>query len=123
MAKTKNSAKKLSLRPRLRIQCGSEIAFGPGKADLLELIAETGSIGEAAKRMDMSYMRAWSLVQAMNDCFMQPVVTALRGGNKRGGAELTATGRRVLDAYRRMEKNSLKAARPDWQALQKLLRH
>jgi len=123
MGKTKKIAKTFSLRPRLRIQCGPEIAFGPGKADLLELIAETGSIGEAAKRMDMSYMRAWSLVQAMNDCFTQPVVTALRGGNKRGGAELTPVGRRALETYRRMEKKSLQAAQPGWLALQKLLRH
>ena len=123
MAKPKKHAKTFSLRPRFRIQCGSEIAFGPGKAELLELIAETGSIGEAAKRMDMSYMRAWSLVQAMNDCFRQPVVTAIRGGNQRGGADLTATGQQVLVAYWRMEENSLKAAKPDWQVLQKLLRH
>jgi len=123
MDKTKKSTKAFSLRPRLRIQCGSKIAFGPGKAELLEHIAETGSIGEAAKRMDMSYMRAWSLVQAMNNCFTQPVVTAIRGGNKRGGADLTATGQQVLVAYWRMEENSLKAAEPDWQILQKLLRH
>ncbi|MDR3456294.1 MAG: LysR family transcriptional regulator [Verrucomicrobiae bacterium] len=122
MSKSKKSAGPFSLRPRLRIQCGAEIAFGPGKADLLELIAKTGSIGEAAKHMDMSYMRAWSLVQAMNECFRQPVVTALRGGNQRGGAELTAIGRRVLETYRRMEKNSLKITRPDWLALKQLLR-
>ena len=122
MAKTKKSIKKFTLRPRLRIQCGGEIAFGPGKADLLELIAETGSIGEAAKRMDMSYMRAWSLVQAMNDCFQHPVVTAIRGGNKRGGAALTTAGRQVLASYRRMESKALQAAQPGWQTLQKLLR-
>jgi|SRR5450756_505817 len=122
MDKIKKRVKEFSLRPRFRIQCGGKIAFGPGKADLLEHIAATGSIGEAAKRMAMSYMRAWSLVQAMNGCFAQPVVTALRGGNRRGGAVLTATGRRVLETYRRMEKNSLKLTRPDWQALQKLLR-
>jgi len=51
----------------------------------------------------------------MNNCFTQPVVTAIRGGNKRGGADLTATGQQVLVAYWRMEENSLKAAEPDWQ--------
>ena len=110
------------LRPRFRILCGKEIAFGPGKSDLLELIAETGSIGEAAARMEMSYMRAWSLVQAMNQCFKQPVIEAARGGHERGGAELTATGRRVLELYRRMEKDSLKSVSTDWRALQKILR-
>jgi molybdate transport system regulatory protein len=122
MEKTKTPARTFSLRPRFRIQCGKAIAFGPGKADLLELIAATGSIGDAAKRMDMSYMRAWSLIRAMNGYFNQPVVVAVRGGNQHGGAALTDTGRRVLDCYRRMEKKSLKSAQPDWRMLQKLLR-
>ena len=111
----------LSLLPRFRVMRGKEIAFGPGKMELLEFIAETGSIGEAAKRMDMSYMRAWSLIQTMNACFKEPVIETVRGGHKRGGAELTATGQRVLKLYRQMEQDGLKAVQADWQALQKLL--
>ena len=118
--KTK-SAGTLSLLPRFRVMRGKEIAFGPGKMELLELVAETGSISEAAKRMDMSYMRAWSLIQTMNACFKEPVIEAVRGGHERGGAELTATGQRLLKLYRQMEKDGLKAVQADWQALQKLL--
>ena len=116
------SAGGLSLLPRFRVLRGKEIAFGPGKMELLELIAETGSIGEAARRMEMSYMRAWSLVQTMNACFKEPVIATVRGGHKRGGAALTATGRRVLELYRQMEQAGLNAVQADWQALQKLLR-
>ena len=111
-----------TLHPRFRITRGKEIAFGPGKAELLALVAETGSIGEAASRMDMSYMRAWSLVQTMNTCFKEPVIEAVRGGHERGGAELTETGRRVLELYQQMETDGLKAVQADWRALQKLLR-
>ena len=110
------------LRPRWRVLRGRDVVLGPGKADLLEAIRRRGSLRSAAKDLRMSYMRAWSLVQAMNQCFRLTVVTALRGGNKRGGAALTATGRRVLATYRRMEKHSLKAAQPGWTTLQKLLR-
>jgi molybdate transport system regulatory protein len=110
-----------SLLPRLRIVSGKKIAFGPGKAELLALVAETGSIGEAAKHMDMSYMRAWSLVQTMNACFREPVVDTARGGNRHGGAALTKTGRQVLRLYRRMGFASLKACKKDWAAFQKLL--
>lgn len=110
-----------SLFPRWRIVSGKDIAFGPGKAELLALVAATGSIGKAAKRMGMSYMRAWSLIQTMNACFKQPVVKAARGGCQRGGAQLTATGRRVLTLYQRMEKAALAAVQTDWRALQKLL--
>lgn len=101
---------------------GKKIAFGPGKTDLLRLVAETGSIGEAARRMDMSYMRAWSLIQTMNACFKEPVIVAARGGHDHGGAEVTATGRRLLALYQQMETDSLQAVQKDWQTLKKSLR-
>jgi molybdate transport system regulatory protein len=110
------------LLPRLRIVTRKKIAFGPGKAELLTLIAETGSIGDAAKQMKMSYMRAWSLVQTMNKCFKESLVETAHGGNDRGGAKLTATGKSVLKLYRQMEAASLKSVKRNWQSFQKLLR-
>lgn len=111
-----------ALHPRLRIVCGEKIAFGPGKAELLARIAETGSIAEAAARIGMSYMRAWSLVQTMNVCFKAPLVRAVRGGHRRGGAELTDAGREVLKRYQQMEADARAAVQPGWTALQRLLR-
>jgi molybdate transport system regulatory protein len=123
MMKKKSAATgSISLEPRFRIMGGQEIAFGPGKAELLQFVAETGSIGKAASRMNMSYMRAWSLIRTMNASFNKPVISALRGGHEHGGAELTETGRRVLKSYRQMEKAGRKAAQTDWRVLQKLLR-
>lgn len=122
MTKKLKSSRKASLRPRLRISSGKDIALGPGKVELLALVAETGSIGAAAKRMEMSYMRAWSLIQTMNACFKEPLVEAARGGHKRGGAGLTKTGRRALELYQQMEEASVKATRSGWQAFRKLLR-
>jgi molybdate transport system regulatory protein len=118
MAKTSRP----ELRPRFRITRGPKIAFGPGKADLLERVARTGSIGAAAASMGMSYMRAWSLIREMNKYFKQPVIASVRGGHERGGAALTPTGRRVLDLYRQMETDSLGIVQRDWQTLRKLLR-
>jgi molybdate transport system regulatory protein len=103
----KSKGPKHQFQPRLRIICGRDIAMGPGKADLLEQVAKRGSITEAAGHLGMSYMRAWTLIKTMERCFRQPVVSVSRGGAKHGGAQLTATGRRVLALYRRMEKISL----------------
>ena len=111
MKRKSTPAKSSAVHPRFRIVCGKEIAFGPGKADLLELIAETGSIGKAASRMKMSYMRAWSLIQTMNRCFKKPLVTATHGGEGGGGAELTETGRQILVLYRQLETKSSAATR------------
>jgi molybdate transport system regulatory protein len=111
-----------SIRPRLRIMRGDDIALGPGRADLLELIATTGSLRSAAKQMGISYMRAWQLVKFTNQCFREPVVAAVRGGKTGGGAKLTSAGAKALGLYRRMEKESQRAAKLPWLDLKRLLK-
>jgi molybdate transport system regulatory protein len=119
----KNKSRKHSLHPRFRILCGSDIAFGPGKADLLEALQKTGSITEAAALLEMSYMRAWNLIRTMNRCFREPLVLAMRGGTRGGGgANLSETGRQVLALYRQIENQSLETTRRDWQKLKKFLK-
>jgi molybdate transport system regulatory protein len=93
-----------SPRIRVRVLADSIVAIGPGKADLLDAIAETGSISAAARAMRMSYRRAWLLVDTMNVCFRSPLVTTEKGGAEGGGATLTPAGRRVLRAYRALAK-------------------
>lgn len=100
----------------LRIALSESFYVGPGRADLMELIAETGSISEAARRMGMSYKRAWSLVQALNDGFGAPLVETARGG-KEQGASLTPAGREVLERYRGMQAATRHAIARDVDAL------
>jgi len=88
------------LKLKLQIYCGNEIAIGPGKADLLEAIGDTGSISAAARQLGMSYRRAWLLVDVMNRCFCQKLVATQPGGGNRAGASLTPEGGAVLAAYR-----------------------
>ena len=95
---------------RLRIKLPSGDWMGPGKADLMQGIAETGSISAAGKRLGMSYKRAWSLVEVLNEMFAEPVVAASRGGAAHGGATLTASGKRVLDQYRQAQAKAAEAA-------------
>jgi molybdate transport system regulatory protein len=109
------------LRLRVRVTCGKDVAIGPGKAELLALVDETGSISEAARRMEMSYMRAWTLIQTMNQCFKEPLVASARGGKRGGGATLTATGRRALQLYQEMEEAGRMATDEHWRSFQKLL--
>jgi molybdate transport system regulatory protein len=101
-AKPTRPAKK-RFKALLRVYCGDEIALGPGKVDLLQHIAETGSISEAARRMEMSYNRAWLLVRTMNHSFKEPLVLSSRGGDKHGGAQLSKSGKDVLRLYRELE--------------------
>jgi molybdate transport system regulatory protein len=97
----------LKLRLRLTLPSGQWI--GPGKADLMTGIAETGSIAAAARRMGMSYKRAWGLVEVLNGMFSAPLVAASRGGSGHGGAALTPEGHRILALFRAIEARSAAA--------------
>lgn len=111
-----------TLRPRLRLLYGTEVALGPGKADLLAAIDHSGTLAGAAQELGMSYMRAWKLVQVMNAFFKEPLVATARGGQERGHASLTPIGRKVLSLYREMERACLQATEASFQELASQLR-
>jgi len=105
----------------LRVTISDALYLGPGRADLMELIAETGSISAAGKRMGMSYKRAWSLVQALNEGFGAPLIETSRGGAGQGGALLTANGAEVLRHYRSMQAKTRDAIAGDLAAITALM--
>jgi len=88
-------------------------AMGPGKAELIVRIRDTGSISAAARAMGMSYRRAWQLVEALNETYSEPVVTTAIGGTRGGGARVTAFGERLVTAYRAMESKASAAITGD----------
>jgi molybdate transport system regulatory protein len=96
--------------------------IGPGKAQLLDGIRETGSIAAAGRQMQMSYKRAWSLVEEMNAAFAEPLVASARGGPGGGGAVLTKTGIEVLRLYREIVQRAERAASEPIAALEAMLR-
>jgi molybdate transport system regulatory protein len=111
------------IKLKLQVYCGDEIAMGPGKAELLDAIGQTGSISAAARSLEMSYRRAWLLVDVMNRCFEQALVATKPGGGKAAGAQLTDTGRAVLAAYRTMSSRvEAGAAGADLAAIEAALR-
>lgn len=91
----------MSQKPlQIRIKHANTIVMGPGKADLLDAIDACGSISAAAKQMQMSYKRAWDLVDIINKSFNEPLVSSAPGGQHGGGAKLTDFGRLILSSYR-----------------------
>ncbi|HEY0522980.1 MAG TPA: LysR family transcriptional regulator [Stellaceae bacterium] len=101
----------------LRIDFDGADSVGPGKIRLLELLRETGSIAAAGRAMDMSYRRAWLLVDELNRSFRMPVVATKLGGSGGGGAELTHFGEELVTHYRAMEAAAYAALRPHLSAL------
>jgi molybdate transport system regulatory protein len=107
---------------RMRVVFGERGMLGPGKADLLEGIARTGSIAAAGREMDMSYKRAWELVGTLNAMFREPLVERTRGGPGGGGAVLTEAGHEVLRLYRAFEADAAEAGARRVDALRAMLR-
>ena len=96
--------------------------MGPGKSELIERIAETGSISAAARAMGMSYRRAWQLVEALNTAFRKPVVVTAVGGERGGGARVTPFGRRLVAQFRSMEGKASAAIAADLKRFSRRLR-
>jgi len=107
-------------RLTIRIDLSEDTAFGPGKARLLELINDTGSIRRAAAAMGMSYRHAWLLLQDIETVIGAPPLETRTGGAKGGGASLTKRGRAVLERYRAIELRAARAVASELQALTRL---
>jgi molybdate transport system regulatory protein len=93
-----------------RVDFSPECAVGPGKIALLEHIAGSGSLSEAARKLKMSYRRAWLLLEDLNTSFQQPVAQMSVGGRGGGGASLTPFGAELVAAYRAFESHIRKRA-------------
>lgn len=112
-----------ALKIKLQIFCGDEIAMGPGKAQLLQAIDAHGSISAAARKISMSYRRAWMLVDTMNRCWQEPLVETAPGGRARAGALVTPFGRQVLEHYLALQTKAGAVERTEgWAQLRSILR-
>ena len=105
------------LSVRFRVDLSPSCALGPGKIALLEGIARTGSLSQAARDLDMSYRRAWLLVESLKATFRRPLVISATGGKGGGGAAVTPFGNEVIAAYRALESDILRQARTRFAAL------
>ena len=110
------------VRLRLRVSVGEVVAIGPGKVSLLEAVAEHGSISAAARSIEMSYRRAWMLLDELNRSLKRPAIETAQGGERGGGARLTPTGEAIIRHYREAEQVALAAGRPHLIKLMALMR-
>jgi molybdate transport system regulatory protein len=108
-------------RITLRLDFDADRKLGPGKIALLESIRETGSISAAGRAHQMSYRRAWLLVESLNTMFAEPLVSAKPGGVKGGGAALTAAGERLVTLYREAERKTRAGAATEIARIEKAL--
>jgi molybdate transport system regulatory protein len=105
----------------LKLRLSDDEAIGPGKIRLLELLNETGSISAAGRAMDMSYRRAWLLIDELNRTFREPVAVSRMGGRDGGGAALTPFGTDLVRHYRAIESRILTSSQSHLNAIAEAL--
>ena len=111
----------MTTRLTIRFDFDNDRRLGPGKIALLESIAGAGSISAAGRAHEMSYRRAWLLVEDLNKLFVEPLVVAHPGGAKGGGARLTPMGEKIVGVYREAERKMREAAAQEVDAIEKAL--
>ncbi len=114
MKRTKTTArdsKRTVIELTIRLDLPNRGQIGPGKIELLRQIGSHQSIAAAARAMNMSYRRAWLLVQELNTLFSRPLVAKWLGGKSRGGATLTPDGEKLVSAYEMLVKRAAETNR------------
>ena len=106
---------------RMRIRKGDTVALGPGKVALLEAVREHGSISAAARSLEMSYRRAWLLIDELNRSLKSPATVSEQGGQSGGGCVLTPVGENIIRLYRDVEARAHEACARQIAALTRLM--
>lgn len=107
---------------RMRIRHEDHVALGPGKVELLEAVRDHGSISAAARSLDMSYRRAWLLLDELNSLLKSPATLSAQGGHTGGGCVLTPVGEEIVRLYRDIEVQAFDACKTQIGALTKMIK-
>lgn len=101
---------RITFATKIMLQSNSKTFFGPGVAELLEDIEETGSVRNASQKMGLSYSKAWIILNNASSGYGREIVISQKGGIGGGKAYLTEDGKKLLERYRAFEKESKEAS-------------
>ena len=103
-------SKDISKFLKIKIEVNDNLNIGPGKIALMESIISCGSISSAAKKMGMSYRKAWKLVNQINNASNVKIIITNTGGKGVGGTKVSSDGISFIKAFRNIEKKAFKEA-------------
>lgn len=86
------------------VEKDGEKYYGPGPNELIKWIQKEGSLSKAAGKMNMSYKKAWDLIQKLNSNSEVPWVVLKKGGQHGGGAEVTPHAIKAIKEYEKLQQ-------------------
>ena len=97
---------RLPLEPRIKlwVEKDGQLVLSDYRVQLLQYVAETGSLAEAAERLGLSYRRAWGKVREIERNLGLPLVHSKAGGAGGGSSHLTRQGERLVALYERFRR-------------------
>jgi len=96
------------IKSRIWIESENNVLLGEGRVHLLKAIQKNGSLSKAAKSLNISYKKAWKLLDSVNKSAKKPVTINSIGGKGGGGAELTEYGKSLVKAFDEINRNCWK---------------
>ena len=93
------------IKSRIWIESEDKVLLGEGRVHLLKAIQEMGSLSKAAKSLNISYKKAWQLLDYVNKSAKNPVTINSIGGKGGGGAELTEYGKSLVLVFDEINKD------------------
>ena len=111
------NAKHYKICGSLWIEFEGNRCFGPGRMQLLQEIEKSGSINKAAKAMDMSYKKAWTMINELNEQFAKPMVITQSGGEGGGGSILTDAAKALMNYHEELRNRFANFLKNEMQTL------
>ncbi len=93
------------IKSRIWIEADDNVLLGEGRVKLLKAIDKKGSLSKAAKSINISYKKAWTMIDCVNKSAKKPVTESSTGGKGGGGATLTEYGKKLIKAFDEINKN------------------
>ena len=93
------------IKSRIWIEADEDVLLGEGRVKLLKAIEKNGSLSKAAKSINLSYKKAWTMIDCVNKSAKKPVIESSIGGKGGGGATLTEYGKELIKAFDEINKN------------------
>lgn len=89
----------MKIKSKIWIETSEGVLISEGRVQLLRCIAATGSLNKAAKAMNLSYQKAWNLMDATNKAAAKPLIETQIGGANGGGTVLTEYGKNLIASF------------------------